>query len=1593
MPLLDNRSSCMRHRLRCCFLILVGLLLATVIVPKSYRRVLTIVVTTIFCLLVIPRSKAKIESFSPSSTVTYDSVLELQHATTLALQISSAKCFLVSTPTTYWKSGSSGNFEVNAGPNQHWQSMWQIRRAYGYLAGGNLKDNTSESDAVADGDIIRLQDLWSGRFLHSQSTKADYPSGSFNEVSTSKTPSLDDNWKLFISGGGQLSSISDFKLQHVTTGAWLHSMNAQILLYPNQNVASQIVVTSPTASADSVWHIYRAESSANRAVRMYTDLNNAESAMDTYLPIGSLQQELVLNDSRDSVTEKLILGIIIPPGVIVDFYRGTNKTTLVTRLSSGKYDNLSLGTIATTVVRPYCSISMWANCNFTGQSACLSFGYSKLPFFPQSWQISDGVVVKLFNANTQLAIQPSSNSATMSPAAIGPCSSGNMTLGTTTNASFDSCTQTCLSDPACVAAETVGANTCNLYVSGTRPVPTLPISSSSANNSPFLGLWDSGLNVIQFGTSLSGVWTGSSSSRPAVIVTPTGSNTATFKFPDDASYTATVNGTKVTFSNNSTWNLVTPVKPVTSQTNTTSNCSLKMPTFSNEVVCSSTTNPSFSQITEVVAFPIGANISLFRDPIADPNSKATFDTPAATNALPAIAKQYLQCYLDSCLPESYVSGRIWKDVSGNNRHFVWKTSPRFTRADGTFKSIDQVGLVAEGPPSNHFALRDGSRGYTIALVLSAYKQQTSNSFTISFSDSKENPQGLSCTIPSAEGEVCLDNTTATGNRATIKSTAFNPFQWNTIVLRRSIDDKLSIWVNGDKMTESTTSSLAPLALGVSNVKLFGGHCGGARAFALYNAALTDSDVVSLTNFLETTHRTYKAALGQGTSAHIKQVLPDLKISAGLMCLLDARNSSSASPSSKAWLDLTNNHNDFTWIGMPVLKAGRFIKLNTNGTGLRGPPSDSFGISSAYTIFVASRTNTLSTSPAFHLSSSIQQDLALTTTSKDGKMIATHGTASASCPTTWQQYCVYAYRWSNTKAGGSVISLFIDGWKQTDTIVPSSGTPIFDGTMAEIGGGVSKGIDWCADVGALAIYNRSLGDQEIKVMADYLNAALYGSSSGPSATSALPNTSKATSGVCKNQTVGAAYYSKSQCLSPKANTDGTFDAVEPATGGWCFTSSTDPSVRGFCGQRTTYPIDTAIDKTTPVMSYTSARQFCEAKGGRLCNADEICNQGPGGRPTVGFETLSKADCLTVGGVYDDKNQVCRAPDGTSPYYVPGQESYLPVNDYNNAWMTIGSADPGKMCRTFDDVTGSTPSWGQSTTPATGRQNIMCCATGASGLSECDLMKQKLDTIQEQLNNNPDPATQVGLLNSQKTLQIQYQQNCSFLPYQTAYDAYQTAQKQASTVSANVMSAERDVEAQKAAVISLSGVIDASGKQFPDSDAATASKATPFPDGTFHAIGQVSDIKNQMSAVQNDIDAQKARLQACPGNPSCPADKKNVKSPLPDAGKCNTSDLVTSVLRQPVVAQDPVMGNRLRLALQPRNILQGTDIRKHRDYYKYVNAKNVKACTSLPKDTGKTPKDFDINKYPGFADNYVPLQSLDIAQVPPDRLNDYNMLRQQ
>ena len=1378
--------------------------------------------------------------------------------------------------------------------------MWQIKRAFGY------QPISTDSSIVSDGDIVRLQDIWTGRYLHSQAVKADYPTGNFNEVSGFGSFTSDDansNWKISISGGGQLVESSTLRFQHIATGNWLHSLNAQQLLYSNQNIASQIVLTSPTSTADSVWTVYRAESSAARAVRLYTDLNNAESAMDSYQVVGGMKQEIVLNDLRNNVSKKTLVGIIVPPGIMVDFYRGPNKTTFITRLTSGKYDNLNLGTIATTVLRPFCTISLWANCNYTGQSACLQYGYSKIPFFPQSWQVSDGVSVTLFNATTSQAIQPSSNSAVMTLAGTG-CTGGNRMISKTlTSTTSDACQQACLTDPSCIAMDQTGTLSCNLWTSGT-----------------------------QTGT-----------------VAPTASGTAT------------------------------------------STCYSKTPSFSNEVACNSSTNSSFSQITEVVAYPLGANVALFRDPVNDPQSQASFDTPQVTSALPTTAIGNLQCYLDSCVPESYSGGRIWKDISGNNRHFVWKSPPRFVATEGSFKGIDRAGTVAVGPPSYSFALRDGSKGYTIAMVIASYKSAPTNSFTMSFADNSNDPRGLSCNAPAQDGNVYFNNTSASasGNLVTVNSTAFTSYRAVVLVVRRSTDNKLSIWVDGVKAAEVAASPLALLNLGKANVNIFNGVAGSARAFAVYNTGLSDSDVSTLTTFLNTSHSNYKRALAKGTSTSLQQGLPDLKITIGLKCLLDARSPKSASQGSTVWLDLTNNHNDFTWIGTPVLKAGRFVNVNQNGTGLTGPPSDSFGITTSYTIFVAAKTNNLSSSQSLRLTSDIGLDLTLSNASKDGNMTVTQAGNASNCPTTWQQYCVYTYRWSNTKSSGSNISLFIDGWQQASAVASTS-DPVFNGAAAQIGGSPATNLDWQADVGAIAVYDRALNDQEIKVMADWLNKPMYGSLTS-STKNTIPNAPQPHGGVCVNQQIGSRYYSKSQCLSPKANADGTFDAVGPTEGGWCFTDPADNTSRAFCSKRADYSIDTAIDKTSPAMSYTSARQFCEAKGGRLCNADEICDSGPGGKPRVGFETLSKADCASAGGVYDTTNDVCRAPDGTTPYYVPGQESYLPVNDYNNAWMTIGTSDPTKMCRTIDNVTGTTPAWGQSTAAATGRQNILCCGTGASGLSECDQIKGRLETIAEELNNKPDAATQVALLNTKSQLQTRYQQTCSFVPYQSAYTAYQAAQQQQSVASAKVDDAQKMIDAQKTAALGLDGVVDSSGKQFLDSASAASAKATPFADGTFHADGQIPEVKNQMSAIQTQIDTQEARLKACPADPNCPAPKKSVATPPKSSDtKCNTQDLVSSLLKQPVLATNPTVGNRLRLALQPRNILKNTDIRTHKDYYKYVDSKNVKSCTSLPKDTGKTPADFDITKYPGFADNYVPLQSLDVSSVPSDRLSDYNML---
>ena len=1027
--------------------------------------------------------------------------------------------------------------------------------------------------------------------------------------------------------------------------------------------------------------------------------------------------------------------------------------------------------------------------------------------------------------------------------------------------------------------------------------------------------------------------------------------------------------------------------------------------------CYSASGQGSSGVVAVAVYPTSSPTQLFRNS-KDASSLASFSVPAVQVGLPS--QTSIIVHLNGAVPQSYGgSGRIWRDISGNNHHFVWQNTPRW--CSGRFMTTDIDGQGAIGDPSNKLGLGTGVRGYTAAFVVSAYMLADGGALC-GLMDATGKPSAVSCIAGAADGSVTFANAinskgnngdlTLGKNRVQVASSpgAWDPFATSVVVCRRSSNSNgrlLSIWVNGKKQVEST-SPAADVEMGSGACSLFTSFKGSAQAFVLYSTDLSDTDIGTLGQALMSTWAACRQSIEVKSVATMKQVAPGVPVTQGLRCLLDARNPNSAMYGSALWRDVSGYGNHFTWTSSPNLSFGRFRQINTAGSGLSGPPSDSFdiGTSGGYTCFVAAQTNGLSQNQAFRLNSSTNlqsRAVFMSPSWTDGNVYFDQGgccSANAqrvTAPSVWEQYSVMTIR--RTPPVSSYLdqsrlnkmAIFVNGALQTEGTAQAA-SAVFNRMPAEIGASTTENLDWKADVGGFALFNRALTDDEVMVMASWMNSSMQASNLTVAGTTDTDPTIKP--GPCIDTTGNTGqYFSRSQCVSKVANADGTFSPADTDGDGWCYTDA--KGGWGYC-RNPAIDTDSGYDRSQS-LAYADARSYCEAKGGRLCNYGELCDNGAGTRARVGYDTLNAADCAAVGGVTDTQSGRCgtSASGGKVPLYTPTSEQYAPVNDYNNAWVYLGNDDPSKLCRTVDQITGSTPSWGTTAQDLPYKRNLVCCDVGS--LSACDLLSQKIQTLNDQLGQTTNAGTVLSLTQQLNTLTTQQQQTCLTEPYAKAVADLNTYESQYTGVQSQVAQAQTAQQALSTQLYALASVVDSKGTTFANVADANANGGIPFPDGTFHPSGQISDVDASIGATQLAIQQQMARLRSCPPNATCPLPTKSAAQPVnPAATTCSPADLTNSLLSNPRLPASTLQ--QLRDALNPSSILAGTDIRRHQDFHTLVKASNVNSCDSLP-DGGVVQPDassFDITQYPGFKGNYQLLNTFPEDRIPADRMADYQRL---
>lgn len=216
----------------------------------------------------------------------------------------------------------------------------------------------------------------------------------------------------------------------------------------------------------------------------------------------------------------------------------------------------------------------------------------------------------------------------------------------------------------------------------------------------------------------------------------------------------------------------------------------------------------------------------------------------------------LQTYLDASNSNSYSgSGTTWTDLSGNNRNYTFASSPSFTT--GSIKYFGST-VRAVGPASNSFGINNSS-GYTIFLTVNQNSLNQSGAFKFySSNGSGSAGRGIFSHCTWSNGDIYIDQAGCcnTDQRTNVPMTSPQTGAWKVIGYRCNAVNERSIWQNG---TNTITNSVTPAAINLSGTQadIFqsdeysSGWDARVGQFVVYNRALSDAEMVTVTNTLKT----------------------------------------------------------------------------------------------------------------------------------------------------------------------------------------------------------------------------------------------------------------------------------------------------------------------------------------------------------------------------------------------------------------------------------------------------------------------------------------------------------------------------------------------------------------------------------------------------------------------------------------------------------------------------------------------------------------------------------------------------------------------
>eukprot|EP01116_Phalansterium_solitarium_P013113 TRINITY_DN3008_c0_g1_i1.p1 TRINITY_DN3008_c0_g1~~TRINITY_DN3008_c0_g1_i1.p1 ORF type:complete len:881 (-),score=248.28 TRINITY_DN3008_c0_g1_i1:333-2975(-) len=316
----------------------------------------------------------------------------------------------------------------------------------------------------------------------------------------------------------------------------------------------------------------------------------------------------------------------------------------------------------------------------------------------------------------------------------------------------------------------------------------------------------------------------------------------------------------------------------------------------------------------------------------------------------------IQTYLEAGVPNSYVGGGGWLDLSGKGRHFITSLTTLWTpNTDVAYKGV-YFGPFASSPGSLVPSANSASLGFT------------NNAFTAQIFFNLDSASPFSLFGMSGSGSSCGANqclhVRSTGTSATCRFGFYTNDLDMTIDLQPNVDYHLtfkynpslnggtqSIYMNGYIVGAGplTTPVTSTKGINLAGVYDSGTLQGWVYNFAVWNRALTDAEV--LNNYLGYADWGFPLT---PTS------FPRQYVTSGLKCSLDASLSSSYSGSGTQWTDLSGNNNHGTIATSIVSYSSPYFTLpGTDGQAIVLQKPSLLGVyQSSFTMMLLFRPTTL-----------------------------------------------------------------------------------------------------------------------------------------------------------------------------------------------------------------------------------------------------------------------------------------------------------------------------------------------------------------------------------------------------------------------------------------------------------------------------------------------------------------------------------------------------------------------------------------------------------------------------------------------------------